>query len=211
MASFDASASGGISASVTTLSWTHTPVGTPTKILVGVLSNSSVAAPDSVTYGGSGMTLIATNTAAFATALRVYEHNSPASGGQTVQINMPASTGRLGGGSVSLTATSTTTATSNTNHDGVPPTSTVSSASGRLVVTFAGGVVAIDAIATPNNTGVWSDTNSGAAQAAQYVAGGASVTNSWSSSVTGETATVSVDVFDAAGAVRRGMLLKGVG
>ncbi len=199
MAAFDASASGGVSANVTTLSWTHTPAGTPSKVLVAVMSSSSAGAPDSVTYGGSAMTLIATNTAAFASALRVYEHNTPASGAQTVAITMPASAGRLGGGSVSLTATSTTTATSNTNHDGVPPTATVSSASGRIVVTFAGGALALDPITTPNNTGMWADDNSGGAQAAQYVAGGASVTNSWSSTVTGETATISVDVFDGGG------------
>lgn len=193
-AAFDAYADGNISTTVSTLSWTHTPVGAPTKILVGVLSDSAQAAPTSVTYGGSAMTLIATNTAAWQTAMRVYEHNTPAGGAQTVAITMPASNNRLGGGSVSLLGTTTTYTTNNTNHDGVPPTNTISSSTGNIVVTFAGGTLAINSIATPNNTGLYSDLVSNAAHAAQYVAGGASVTCSWSGTISGETATIAVNV-----------------
>lgn len=196
-ATFDAYASGGISASVSSLSWTHTPVGTPTKILVSVLHSSDQAAPTSVTYGGNAMTLLVSNTAAWQTALRVYALNSPPSGAQTVAITMPTTNGRLGGGSVSILGSTTTTTTNNTNHDGVPPSNTISSATGDIVFTFAGGTLAISSIATPNHTGLWSDTNSNASHAAQYTAGAASVTNSWSSSVTGETAAISVNVNQA--------------
>lgn len=196
-AALDAYQSGGISQGASSLSWTHTPVGAPSKILLGILQDSTVAAPTAVTYGGNAMTLIGTNTAAYLTGLRVYELNSPPSGAQTVSITLSASSGRLGGGSVSLTGTTPGVTTNNTNHDGVPPTNTIASATGNVVVTFAAGYLSIDQIATPNNTGLWSDINSNASQAAQIAAGAASVTNSWSGTMAGETGTISVNVSAA--------------
>ena len=59
---FDAVASDSVSASSgTTLSWTHTPVGTPTAVGVSLWNYEPFATITGITYGGVAMTQAVTN------------------------------------------------------------------------------------------------------------------------------------------------------
>lgn len=78
--------------SVTSISWTHTPVGTPSGVVV--CGNSYAAAISSSTYGGTSCGLEGAATGVgvvFKSA--TYSLGSPGTGAKTVVVNFGASTG----------------------------------------------------------------------------------------------------------------------
>lgn len=69
-------------------SWTHTPVGVPTGVGVGVAFVATNGATIvSVSYGGVPCTLTKTINADFARTISLYSATNPPSGPQTVQVN----------------------------------------------------------------------------------------------------------------------------
>jgi hypothetical protein len=76
----------------TSISWTHTPVGTPTGVAVVVGWNSVAQSITSVTYGGQACTLKGTSDNPGANAVAaIYGLANPPSGAQTVQANFSGS------------------------------------------------------------------------------------------------------------------------
>lgn len=84
---FDAASTAGQESGTSAKSWTHTPVGTPTKVLVffNYYSDPATDQPTSVTYGGTSMTLVDSTSAS---GDFVYALANPAAGAQTVVINL---------------------------------------------------------------------------------------------------------------------------
>lgn len=117
---FDAvgpSAAGAGNTGSTTLSWTHTPSGTPTAVLAGVsvgTNGSDAALVATATYGGTSMPSLSkvhagtggTGTSGF---IQLFGLAGPASGAKTVAVSVSGGTpGSLAGGSLSYTGTGVT-------------------------------------------------------------------------------------------------------
>lgn len=187
---FDAQASAHVAASVgLTLSWTHTPVGTPSKVTVQIGNFDGTVTVTTVTYGGNLMTANAASTqSAGGVGTLIYGLLSPPSGAQTVLITFSgtnafcsgiSTTWTGGNGAAVFSAGATGTATTSN------PTTTIASAAGEIVVdviynnsgatetvaatgqTLIAGPVSIDA-----NNNVYSSQTPGAA----------SVTPNWTQS-----------------------------
>jgi hypothetical protein len=135
---FDAASSEIAGGATNILSWTHTPVGTPSGVVVGICTyQGALTDPTSVTYGGDAMTLeesIDTGT----TRTLLYSRANPASGAQTVTINYALSDAFPVAGAITVTGGSTTdvlrvlpTPTSGTSDT---PLITVTSDTNELVV-----------------------------------------------------------------------------
>jgi Mn2+/Fe2+ NRAMP family transporter len=179
---YDASGEGIVN-NATTGSWTNTPVGTPTGIIVGVYG---LAAPTSVKYGGVTMTLDGQSSAnASGDVMYIYELPNPATGAQTVLVTL-GSASYANGVSISVTGGSTTQVmrtgsfTSQVTN-GANPSLTVTSATGDLVVDFVGSRP-YDNAYTPTNTLANSSANGNIYCAGQYAAGSSSVTIGWTES-----------------------------
>lgn len=73
---------------VTTRSWTHTPVGTPTAVIVGVIYYNTPATDNvtGVTYGGTAMSLVSGVTTN-AVRVELWALANPSSGAQTATVN----------------------------------------------------------------------------------------------------------------------------
>jgi hypothetical protein len=139
---FDA-ASEATASNTTLLSWTHTPVGTPTGVVVGVSYwQASLTNPTAATYGGAAMTeesiIDSGGDPGAESRVVLYSLANPASGAQTVSISFDPSTYPCGG-CISVTDGSTTDVlgTVVTNFGPITDvlaTATVTSASDELVV-----------------------------------------------------------------------------
>lgn len=132
---FDASSEGNYAAG--SFTWTHTPVGTPKGVFVGVvLFGDNTDNITSVTYGGTTMTR--SNTVVSGTTFRTWGYFLGASiptGAQSVVVNLTgAPGGNMWGSAVSVTAgagkntqlAGTGSGTSTAN----PPTTTITGISG---------------------------------------------------------------------------------
>jgi len=136
-------------------SWTHTPVGTPTDVVVYLFTSldDNVLETTSCTYGGTSMTLLAQlSQGNYTINVLVFGLVNPASGAQTVACSFPyesdfvAVSTTFTGGDTSGTLTShTSTGTSTSVSD------TISSAVGDMVI----------------NGGVWANTSAGTAGGSQ--------------------------------------------
>jgi hypothetical protein len=118
----------------TSVSWTHTPVGTPTGVAVVVAWNSVAQSITSVTYGGQACTLKGTSDNPGANAVAaIYGLANPPSGAQTVQANFSGSVTTAGysvtvlGGSTSsvFNAAAAAKATGNSGTSSISVTSAV--------------------------------------------------------------------------------------
>lgn len=142
---FDAASTAGATAGTSSKSWTHTPVGTPTKAVVffNYYSDPATDQPTTVTYGGAAMTLVDSTSAS---GDFVYELANPAAGAQTVVINLDnpvninafALTFTGGSSATTVRAGSTNKATGT----GTAASVTVTSQTDDLVLAF---IVAVDA------------------------------------------------------------------
>jgi hypothetical protein len=141
---FDAVASDSVSASSgTTLSWTHTPVGTPTAVGVSLWNYEPFATISGITYGGVAMTQAVTNdNEAF--SVQVGGLANPPAGAQTVVLTFSGTDAYCMAGSVTVTGSNTTTcfrASSPTSTDGFD-----SAGASSLAVTTAAGDLVFDVI-----------------------------------------------------------------
>jgi hypothetical protein len=159
---FDAVGPGATGSSVTSITWTHTPVGTPSAVGVwfgGYLTAGTLSA----TYGGTTMTagtfygqgpFSSSSAQSFGLA-------NPSSGAKTVVITCTNSA-YLSGSSITVTGSDTTTCFRNRNGSNGSvnnSTASVTSATGDLVVDCVGG---FQAVGVPSGAG--------AAQTSRYTA-----------------------------------------
>lgn len=75
----------------TSLSWTHTPSGTPTKVFACIAHYDTSDTISSVTYGGNAMTLVGSRSATDNAVASIYALASPPSGAQTIEVTMGSS------------------------------------------------------------------------------------------------------------------------
>jgi hypothetical protein len=140
-AAFDASSTQTASGGAFPITWTHTPVGTPTAVMVVFENFNATVAATGVTYGGVALTQFQ-NLAPMGsggTGMEMWGVANPPSGAQTVSINGPAGAVFLVAGAVTVTGSDTTTCFRNTLGQiivsGVSVSGTVSSVvSGDLAV-----------------------------------------------------------------------------
>ena len=108
MVAFDAvgPSSSGTHSATTPLTWTHTPVGTPTAILIGVTTfTGATNKVTSVTYGGNACSLIGFSESggtAAAGGIALYGLLAPPSGAQTISVAFTGAASTTGG-SISFT------------------------------------------------------------------------------------------------------------
>lgn len=206
---FDAAASdtgsGGTQATTT-----HTASGSDRYVLIGVWAEGGVSI-SSISYGAQTPSLLHAHSVG---AGWLYGLDDPATGGQTVTVNVSASSARFAIGIISYTGVSSAgTPVEGEVSGGSPLTVNVSSAAGQMVVDFA--VKAIDAFTV------------GASQTARIEiddfdstfrclgmseeAGAATTTMSWTSAGA-DGWTIAVALTEAAGAAPpKKLMLLGVG
>ena len=208
---FDAAGPGATGSSVSSISFTHTPVGTPTAVGVWVCGYFNAADCSGVTYGGIAMVggTTYTDTNFSDACAKSFGLANPPSGAQTVVVSgtsfFPSAD------SISVTGSDTTTCFSNrsgafgVNSTGTQSTSSsVTSAAGELVVDcvsgFAGSRVpsGVGAAQTIQYTAFWNG-NLDAGISSQAGAAG-TVTATWSDSGTNTGAhwAAAIDSFKAA-------------
>jgi hypothetical protein len=172
--------------SVPSLSWTHTPTGTPTAVAV-VLNNFGSGGPGqgatSVTYGGVSMTRAQTVDNSVSSTTDVWGLANPPSGAQTVIVNLPTGSFPLAA-SITVTGSDTTTCFSNSNSangSSTTPSVTVNSQVGDLVVDFVGSFTgAGGSTAGGSQTLRWSGTLGGDFAMGSTLAGASpNVTMTW--------------------------------
>jgi hypothetical protein len=137
---FDAAGPGATASIVSSISWTHTPSGTPTA--VGVWFGGYISAgTSSVTYGGTSMVANTFYGAVTNPAAQSFGLANPPSGAQTVVLTVPAGS-YPASNSISVTGSDTSTCfrndsggTGSTNNS----SSSVTSAVGDLVVDCVNG------------------------------------------------------------------------
>ena len=150
---FDA-AGGGVHATATPLTWTHTPVAAPTDILVGVTSyTGSTNTVTGVTYGGVTCALLAYINSGGITSggIALYYLANPPVGAQSVSVAFTGAADTIGG-SVSFTGGGSS---------GAAVTGTAadqSSVSASVPGTTTGGMIC--AVACFGSSGTFSGTNS---------------------------------------------------
>ena len=114
---FDAEAEGALGVGVTTGSFTHTPVGTPSIVFVCIEDQNllGISAP---TYGGNTMTLITSPADPVVTVGYIYYLANPPAGAQTVGLTRASGVDNLWAYSLTYTGTATS---------GIPDASTTGS------------------------------------------------------------------------------------
>ncbi len=162
-------------ASASALSWTHTPSGTPTDVIVGTGSFDFPAAfPTSVTYGGTGMTRVDGQVAGgdFVQS-STYVLGSPASGAQTVTVNRGGTPFNIDAGAITVTGGAGTGASASNSGTGTgtdASSGAVTSASNDLVIdTVLYGDTAAQTV-PGGQTASWNASN-GVRTTASYAAG----------------------------------------
>jgi len=137
--------SSGTSSVGSPLTWSHTASGSNRAVIVGISQNNNVynAGEVTVTYGGTAMTFLGERPSDDQTAgvAQLFGLVNPPTGAQTVSVQRSSGTYGFIGGSISFTgvdqvtpfATAVTAAGDNTGGSN-PPTASVSSATGNMVV-----------------------------------------------------------------------------
>lgn len=170
---------------VSSLSWTHTPTGTPSGVGVGVAWWDGANAVSTATYGGTSMTPHKiSDINGSSDRVSIFALANPSSGSQTVAIGWGTSV-VPNGVAITVTGGDTTTVHSNTssaNGSSTAPSTTCTSATGELVMDFgahrwptdmtagADQTERADFLNNSGDTEIFSSTESGAT----------SVTMSWS-------------------------------
>jgi hypothetical protein len=168
---FDAVGTGADGSAVNSLTWTHTPVGTPSAVGVWVGGYFNAADLSGATYGGTAMVpgttysfsgLASANAKSFGLA-------SPASGAQTIVVS--SSSGFISANSISVTGSDLTTCFSNSNG------TTGNTVNSSVSVTSAVDEFVVDAICMFGNTTSLVPSGPGANQTIRY-------TDAWFGTIT---------------------------
>ena len=156
-ADFDA-VSQASSNSTSLLSWTHTPTGTPTLVVVHVVyweDTLGVHTITGVTYGGTAMTSAGTRVrhATGEAAVHLWYLQNPPSGNQTVEVDVNgANATAVTAGALTFTAAASVANYTSGTGSSADPTLTVTSATGEIVTgatgTFGVATMAFDTPAT---------------------------------------------------------------
>jgi len=176
-AAYDAGSSAQEDGTSSPLSWTHTPVGTPSIAIVTMYIRSFDTV--SVTYGGAAMTEVP-NT--YQTGSYIFYKVSPASGAQTVSVSYTPSGPHLVAGCMTFTGTGTNTPADGTNAadgDGDNTLTVSNTTVFDIVVENAGNVNDCTCAPQSGQTEVWDleAGTSGYHGAGYYVQGSAGSTN----------------------------------
>lgn len=112
-ASSESHATGNVSTSQSSFSWTHTPIGTPKGILVFTFSNTTNDNATSVTYGGTSMTAVSGGRAVFSGTYggetkSWFLGSSISTGAQTVVVNRTNNADQMWAVAFSVTAAADT-------------------------------------------------------------------------------------------------------
>lgn len=208
---FDAvgpNSSGATGSGVSSLSWTHTPVGNPSAVAVAVGYWSNATAISSVTYGGVAMTLAVSQNASSGDKAAIYGLANPPAGAQTVQITWAAGGIFANAGSISVTGSDTTTCFSHADGQaagtGTSAACTVTSAVGELVVDMCNGDNATAGVTiTSSGTRRWGTAHVGSeeANAAATAPGAATVTMTETLSASKPWAIVAASFKSGSGAL----------
>lgn len=178
---FDASPSAVTGSAVETKTWAHTCTGSNLILIVGLAFRSTVSSV-SVTYNGVAMTSVG-DTAAGPTGGVVYMFRlvNPATGANNVVANWTTASNMVGG-SMSFTGVSQsdpigtpTTATGTAS----PATTTVSSATGELVVDALSSNAVLPSVGADQTTRYGPTLSTNVYGAGSTEAGASSVTMSW--------------------------------
>jgi hypothetical protein len=139
--------------------WNHTPTGTPTGIIVGVVNYNGFGASGvtiSVTYGGTSMGVAAINQTTYGVngTFSIFGLVNPASGTQSVVVtSVDGNQGDYGSAfAISVTGSDLTTIfrnTSPTTNTGTSISNGFSSASGDLLIDFVTAATGTDTISSP--------------------------------------------------------------
>jgi hypothetical protein len=137
--------SAGTNSASSPMTWTHTATGSNLAVIVGISQNNNIynAGEVTVTYGGTAMTFLGERPSNDQTAglAQLFGLVNPPTGAQTVSVQRSAGTYGFIGGSISFTGVDQTTpfgtavtAAGDNSGGSTPPTASVSSASGNMVV-----------------------------------------------------------------------------
>lgn len=134
---FDA-ASSGSGNGVSGFSWTHTPSGTPTTAIVGIVIRDDAASVVSVDYGTTPMVFVRADLVSLVVHMETWILNNPPAGAKLVSVSTSTT---MEGTGIAVTVTGSATSGQPANHAGATgnstaPTATVSSGLGRLVIGF---------------------------------------------------------------------------
>jgi hypothetical protein len=145
---FDAVATATVAAgNSTTLSWTHTPVGTPTAVGVFLMNYEAGLTVTGVTYGGVAMTLKQSQTVIYSggnSTLQIWGLASPPSGAQSVVVTgtiVAANIVYIDAASMTVTGGDTNTAF-RTSNSAVTTTTGATTISTTLASAVSGDLVA---------------------------------------------------------------------
>jgi len=192
-------------ASVTSLSWTHTPTGTPSAIGIGCYGYA--AAISSGTYGGTSVGTPVESIAGGPDYAGLCGLANPASGAQTVVLNFAGSC-YPDAGAITVTGSDTTTCFSNhasAAANSANQTVTVTSATGELVMDAGGQDLDSGApTAAGGQTQRWSVVLLGERSVGSTAAGAASVAMAWTWPGAANWATTAGS-FKAAGSGTQGL------
>lgn len=221
-AQFDAVSSAHVANSgITTLTWTHTPVGTPTA--VGVVTSEfgpgGGSAISGVTYGGTTMgARKSTSGTGTQPGTSIWGLANPPSGAQSVVVTMGGTGNYVEAAAVTVTGSDTITVFSNAN------SATGTSTTPSVALTTGSNDFAMDILgtttgafpATPggSQTSRWGPLTDGGdeAQGSTAPSGGATTTMSWT--ITSNTWALSAAAFKggaATAAIGSTLILMGVG
>lgn len=205
MAAFDAATTAQFDNAMS-VTFSHTPVGTPTAVTVGVASSN---VPSGVTYGGTdmGSSFVSATNATTGMDVTLRGLASPAAGAQDVVISFAAGTWGVAG-SVTATASDPTTCfragsgASDTTINGNSTDAITAGATGDLAIDCIGWRTDFSKPLTSGQTNRWSIENTGDSEAGNgsTAAGGASVTMSYTTAAGNYTALVCASIQDAAAA-----------
>src|SRR5260370_836355 len=121
----------------TTLTWEHTPVGTPSAVGVTLQNYQGATSVTGVSYGASAMTQAVAITDGNNNSAQVWGLANPPSGAQTVTVTFAATGAFAEAGSFTVTGSDTTTTFSNSNSasgSSTAPSESITSASGEFVI-----------------------------------------------------------------------------
>lgn len=200
---FDAVSSNTVSSNTgTTLTWTHTPVGTPTAVAVEVMNYNGGPTVSSVKYGSATLTQAVTQ-AIGTSSVAIYCVPNPPSGAQTVTITFSGTGSYTQGAAITVTGSNTSTCFDGTNSAGGTGTAATVTVTGGtsndLVVDMVGNNNGQTATVGGGQTSRFSNLAASANETSGSTKPGASsVTMSWTIAASSPWGEIAAS-FEAAG------------